>query len=136
MADSSDVGYGRPPVETRFKKGQSGNPRGRPPNSNSVRGITARVLGEKQHLGGQPRGARAWYTTLELLVLKTKRLAASGNVKATELYTRIAERFGPRDVDPLKKIGFLVVPEVLTEEEWEERYSPKDDPPGEYEPDE
>jgi hypothetical protein len=24
------VGYGRPPVETRFQKGQSGNPEGRP----------------------------------------------------------------------------------------------------------
>lgn len=28
-----DVGYGRPPEETRFKKGQSGNPRGRPKGS-------------------------------------------------------------------------------------------------------
>ena len=24
------VGYGKPPIETRFKSGQSGNPRGRP----------------------------------------------------------------------------------------------------------
>ena len=24
-----DVGYGKPPVETRFRKGQSGNPKGR-----------------------------------------------------------------------------------------------------------
>ena len=31
--DNSDdpVGYGRPPTAHRFKKGQSGNPRGRPP---------------------------------------------------------------------------------------------------------
>ncbi len=27
-----DAGYGRPPVATRFRKGQSGNPRGRPRN--------------------------------------------------------------------------------------------------------
>ncbi len=27
------VGYGKPPVHTRFKKGQSGNPRGRPKGS-------------------------------------------------------------------------------------------------------
>jgi hypothetical protein len=25
-----EVGYAKPPLETRFKKGQSGNPRGRP----------------------------------------------------------------------------------------------------------
>jgi hypothetical protein len=26
-----EVGYGKPPRHTRFKSGQSGNPRGRPP---------------------------------------------------------------------------------------------------------
>src|SRR6476659_9432704 len=26
-----EVGYGKPPKHTRFKKGQSGNPKGRPP---------------------------------------------------------------------------------------------------------
>src|SRR5262245_11040533 len=25
-----DVGYGKPPVQSRFKRGQSGNPKGRP----------------------------------------------------------------------------------------------------------
>ena len=29
-AQSYEVGYGKPPKETRFRKGQSGNPKGRP----------------------------------------------------------------------------------------------------------
>ena len=29
IKDESQVGYKQPPVETRFKKGQSGNPQGR-----------------------------------------------------------------------------------------------------------
>jgi hypothetical protein len=29
--DDYKVGYGRPPLRTRFKKGQSGNRKGRPP---------------------------------------------------------------------------------------------------------
>tara|TARA_B100000315_G_C14506349_1_gene554790 strand:- start:250 stop:639 length:390 start_codon:yes stop_codon:yes gene_type:complete len=31
--DDNEVGYGRPPKKTRFKKGQSGNPKGRPKGS-------------------------------------------------------------------------------------------------------
>jgi len=30
MAKDDKVGYGRPPLHTRFKEGQSGNPKGRP----------------------------------------------------------------------------------------------------------
>jgi hypothetical protein len=30
MSQAYDVGYGRPPKHTRWQKGQSGNPRGRP----------------------------------------------------------------------------------------------------------
>ena len=33
QGNNRDVGYGRPPVHTRFKKGQSGNPKGRPRSS-------------------------------------------------------------------------------------------------------
>src|SRR3954451_11132464 len=30
MSRASEVGYGKPPASTRFQKGRSGNPRGRP----------------------------------------------------------------------------------------------------------
>lgn len=36
-ATSYNVGYGKPPEETRFKPGQSGNPRGRPKGSRNRR---------------------------------------------------------------------------------------------------
>ena len=34
--DSYSVGYGKPPKEGQFKKGRSGNPRGRPPKARSL----------------------------------------------------------------------------------------------------
>jgi len=30
---ANEIGYGKPPVRTRFQKGSSGNPRGRPKNA-------------------------------------------------------------------------------------------------------
>ena len=36
-----NVGYGRPPEATRFKKGKSGNPRGRPPKAKGSGGLAA-----------------------------------------------------------------------------------------------
>lgn len=41
-----DVGYGRPPKESRFKPGQSGNPKGRKPNPQRLLEQSAQVLSE------------------------------------------------------------------------------------------
>jgi hypothetical protein len=42
-----EVGYGRPPDHTRFKKGRSGNPRGRPQGRTNARSIVSRAISEK-----------------------------------------------------------------------------------------
>jgi hypothetical protein len=44
------VGYGRPPVETRFKPGMSGNPKGRGKRKTSFSQVTEQVLNEKIEL--------------------------------------------------------------------------------------
>jgi hypothetical protein len=45
-ADPFRVGYGRPPAETRFKPGVSGNPKGRSKNTPSFSDVTEQVLNE------------------------------------------------------------------------------------------
>jgi hypothetical protein len=42
-----DVGFGRPPLHSRFKPGQSGNPRGRPKQSQNLRTILKQVSNEQ-----------------------------------------------------------------------------------------
>ena len=44
---SYEVGYGRPPRETRFRPGRSGNPRGRPKKPKSVQEKFERELARK-----------------------------------------------------------------------------------------
>jgi len=41
-----EVGYGKPPHHTRFKKGQSGNPRGRPCGSKNLKTLLSEALNE------------------------------------------------------------------------------------------
>ena len=41
-----EVGYGKPPRGAGFKKGQSGNPRGRPPNSKNLTTLLNDTLNE------------------------------------------------------------------------------------------
>src|SRR5262245_12533366 len=42
--DEGTVGYGRPPRHTRFKRGQSGNPKGRPKGSKNIRSEVCQIL--------------------------------------------------------------------------------------------
>lgn len=73
---SYDVGYGKPPKRTRFKAGQSGNPRGRPKGSDSIETLLAKHLGRKVNvmIDGQKRRA----SVKEAVVLSLVKSLLSG----------------------------------------------------------
>jgi hypothetical protein len=78
--DDYGVGYGRPPKETQFKKGQSGNPRGRPKGSESLKTVIQEELDRKITI--LVKGKKKNITTRRALVRKGIHLGLTkGDVK-------------------------------------------------------
>jgi hypothetical protein len=75
-----EVGYGKPPGATRFKKGVSGNPRGRPKGSLNVATVFIKTLREKVVIN--EHGQRKTVTKLEAALKQLVNKAASGDIRA------------------------------------------------------
>jgi Family of unknown function (DUF5681) len=78
-----EVGYGRPPVAHQFKKGQSGNPKGRRKGSHSVESLLFRELNEL--VAVQEGGRRRSISKLEAVVKQVANKAASGDFRSQKL---------------------------------------------------
>ena len=75
-----DVGFGRPPKLARFKKGQSGNSKGRPRGSLNLATVLQRTLREKVVI--KENGRRTVVTKLEAAILQLVKHATSGDGQA------------------------------------------------------
>jgi hypothetical protein len=92
--DDHRVGYKRPPKATQFKKGQSGNPKGRlkRPIVNDLRVLLDQVLAEPHTVreGGRLRTT----TTLHAIILAYMNTGLKANPAALRRLFRLAERIG------------------------------------------
>jgi hypothetical protein len=78
--DRSAVGYCKPPVHTRFKKGQSGNPKGRRKGQRNVHTVVDEALSQRIKIkeGSRTRSV----TKLEAVILTMISAALKGDAKA------------------------------------------------------
>ena len=94
------IGYGKPPVHSRFKRGQSGNPRGRPKAAHSLRTFVSDILLEKVPI--RANGQDRKITRLEALLLKQVELAGKGNPRALEKLIHLFMTLVPDEAEKTK----------------------------------
>jgi Family of unknown function (DUF5681) len=78
--DDYKVGYGRPPLRTRFKKGKSGNPKGKRKKSPDLSEIIGEELESSRYV--EIDNKREKLSITRLLVKQYIRMALKGNIKA------------------------------------------------------
>lgn len=124
--DARGVGYKSPPRHTRFRKGQSGNPKGRP-RGKGVRSAAEKVL--DRMVTATVDGERRRVPITEALVLQLAQKALGGDHRASREILRIADQIeaakpppeedrttvivyhsvDPKDCNPaLRKLGAVV----------------------------
>ena len=99
-----EIGYGKPPRHTQFRKGQSGNPKGRPRGAKNSATLLNEALDEPVVV--TENGRRKTITKKQVIVKQIVNKAAGGDYRAIQLLllnqiplleARLDE--GPIDVD-------------------------------------
>jgi hypothetical protein len=92
--EEKKVGYGRPPVATRFKPGQSGNPKGRPKGSLNLKTDLRSELSEKIQIREGQRSLKVSKQRAMLKALVAE--ALKGNARAANVVlTLVGKLFEP-----------------------------------------
>jgi hypothetical protein len=102
------VGYGRPPKATQFKKGQSGNPKGRPKGSRPVGAVLQEILG--QRIAVTENGKTRRLPALEVMLRRLANDAMRNDQPALKLILTLVDRYGESGESTLS------VDEILSED--------------------
>jgi hypothetical protein len=91
-ASDDAVGYGRPPKATQFKKGKSGNPKGRPKGSRPIGAVLQEVLG--QRIAVTENGRTRRLPALEVMLRRLANDAMRSEPVALKLMLSLFDRYG------------------------------------------
>lgn len=93
-----EVGYRKPPKHTRFKKGQSGNPKGRPKGCQNTRIELENLLNQRIEVRGVD-GKTKTLTVRKAVLQKIVHDALKGVRHAQEMLFKLTNRYVPGEAD-------------------------------------
>ena len=108
------VGYGKPPEHTRFKKGRSGNPKGRPSGHRNIATDLKAALSERIRVtvGGKEQTISKQYAMLIAMANK----AVKGDTRAATVITTMASKLIPSTDDATAGTELSVEDQSVIEE--------------------
>src|SRR3954467_2734662 len=111
------VGYGRPPVHTRFQPGVSGNPSGRAKGSQNFKTLLDRILKEEIPLLDGDRSRKV--TKAEAITRRLVIGALKGDSRSMLALFKLAEQTGQFEEapEPLQRIERIIITGVPRQED-------------------
>jgi hypothetical protein len=103
------VGYRKPPKNTRFKPGKSGNPKGRPKGSENLPTMIARILNAK--IGIREGNKVRRVSQVEAIMRSLSVQAMKGDAKASMIIIALAKEYGHMDPSQIYKFTLNVGPQ-------------------------
>ena len=96
-----EVGYGKPPEQSRFKPGQSGNPKGRPKGVRNFKTDVQTTLKApvKVIRGGKPRNV----STQEASLLRLREKALGGDARALDRLLGFAQAYNNEELSDRRR---------------------------------
>ena len=91
------IGHGNPPRHSQFKKGQSGNPRGRPKGRKDIKTILHECLSKKIKI--REGGRTKTVSVLEAEIAQLTKFMLEGDEKATNLILKLLQHYGHNTED-------------------------------------
>jgi hypothetical protein len=111
------VGYGKPPLHSRFKKGERRNSRGRPKTKRTITEIFKRVIAEKVTV---PTGDTSERITKGQAVLRANfQEAFKSGRRAMDNLFQLMNEVGVLNEVPTANRGYFAVPEPVSREEFQ-----------------
>jgi hypothetical protein len=108
-----DIGYGKPPQKSQFKKGQSGNPNGRPKGSKNAASLFNEIF--DQQVTVVKNGKPTKVPIMQAMLMKLAAMAMGGDMKAMakvlELYHAAQSAAVNDNQPPMKGSSFALTPE-------------------------
>lgn len=87
---TGSVGYGKPPKHTQFKRGQSGNPKGRPKGTRNFRTELRETLNAPVNVTTDGKERRV--STRKATLLRLRQKALGGDTRALDRIISLAQR--------------------------------------------